>query len=204
MADCLEPDMEPTEGAYNSAFCQASGWHYQSSRPSMKQAVVLVGAKVPHDSRLSASDYERAQSVVEPKQAARIFLSSKPRLVKACAPDKSGLSDAQLSAVLSKGEHMPQIHAGRSSQWHQASQPADALACLCVSERKPFKRSMQTLHHDGAGNLRQESFRGSEIGSLTQLKVCKTPGGTRSISEESWGRPITPDLQPGPGPLKFR
>ena len=44
----------------------------------------------------------------------------------------------------------------------------------------------------------------AEVGSLTQLKVCKTPGGTRSISEESWGRPVTPEVQPGPGPLRFR
>lgn len=68
----------------------------------------------------------------------------------------------------------------------------------------PFDRSMQTLHHDGAGYLKQESSMSAEVGSLMQLKVCKTPGGTRSISEESWGRPATPDVQPGPGPLKFR
>ena len=63
---------------------------------------------------------------------------------------------------------------------------------------------MQTVHHDGAGSLKQESSMSAEVGSLTQLKVCKTPGGTRSISEESWGRPVTPEVQPGPGPLRFR
>ena len=67
-----------------------------------------------------------------------------------------------------------------------------------------FDIFMQTLHHDGAGNLKQESSMTSDIGSLMQLKVCKTPGGTRSIAEESWGRPVTPEAQPGPGPLKFR
>ena len=71
---------------------------------------------MPHDSRLSASDYERARPVVEPEQAAQSFLSAKPCVVKACASDEGGLSDMRLSAVLSNGEHRPQKYAGKSCQ----------------------------------------------------------------------------------------
>ena len=85
-----------------------------------------AGGKVPHDSRLSASDYERTRPVVEPDQAAQSFLSAKPCIVKACALDEGGLSDMRLGAVLSKGEHRPQKYAGKSSQSHQASECAAA------------------------------------------------------------------------------
>ena len=75
-----------------------------------------VGSKALHDSRLSASDYERARPVVEPEQAAQSFLSAKPCIVKACAADGGGLSDMRLGAVLSEGEHRRQEYAGKVSQ----------------------------------------------------------------------------------------
>ena len=190
---------------------------------------------MPHDSRLSASDHERARPVVKPDQAAQSFLSAKPCIVKACASDEGGLSDVRLTAVLSKGEHRPQKYAGKGSQSHQASECAAAPECLCplgqstgctchrrgslattqlacetqhgmeeCADSCPLIDPCRHGNHAGAGNLKQESSMRAELGSLTQLKVCKTPGGTRSISEESWGRPATPDVQPGPGPLKFR
>ena len=71
---------------------------------------------MPHDSRLSASDYERARPVVEPNQAAQSFLSAKPCIVKACASDEGGPSDMRLSVVRSKGEPRPQQYAGKSPQ----------------------------------------------------------------------------------------
>lgn len=118
-----------------------------------------AGAKVPHDSRLSASDYERARPTVEPEQAAQSFLSAKPCIVKACASDEGRLSGMRLGAVLSKGEHRPQKYAGIGSQSHQASECAAAPECLC-----PLGKSTGCTCH-GRGSL-----------ATTQL-ACETQHG---------------------------